>query len=161
MKQYEFARILSIIHLCSYLDLLADGALLHLTPITSPIPLHIFLRSKRNMESRFACGVRSFHLPLVMYSCELSALFAVNLYISQHSPIFAEGVKGGYLIKRSNGHVWQWDLWQPGLAILDVTNPAAREWYNAKLHKLLDLGVDCFKVRILLSGSGSGDKLVS
>lgn len=27
-----------------------------------------------------------------------------------------------------------------------MTNPAAREWYCAKLTALLDLGVDCFKV---------------
>ncbi|KAF8575536.1 glycoside hydrolase family 31 protein [Ramaria rubella] len=69
----------------------------------------------------------------------------INPYISQHSPIFEEAFAGGYLIKRSNGQIWQWDLWQPGLAIFDVTNPSAREWYSAKLHKLLDLGVDCFK----------------
>jgi alpha-glucosidase (family GH31 glycosyl hydrolase) len=75
----------------------------------------------------------------------LTAKAIVNPYISQHSPIFEEALQKGYLIKRTNGQVWQWDLWQPGLSIFDVTNPAAREWYSAKLHKLLDLGVDCFK----------------
>ncbi|KAK7043691.1 hypothetical protein VNI00_008302 [Paramarasmius palmivorus] len=69
----------------------------------------------------------------------------INPYISQLSPIFQEGVKGGYFIKRKDGTPWQWDLWQPGLAILDVTNPAARDWYGAKLKALIDLGVDCFK----------------
>jgi alpha-glucosidase (family GH31 glycosyl hydrolase) len=39
----------------------------------------------------------------------------------------------------------QWDLWQPGLAIVDFTNPAARAWYAAILNNLLDLGVDSFK----------------
>lgn len=39
----------------------------------------------------------------------------------------------------------RWDLWQPGLAIVDFTNPAAREWYAAKLDALIDLGVDTFK----------------
>lgn len=33
-----------------------------------------------------------------------------------------------------------------GLAIVDVTNPAARQWYTDKLKALLDLGVDSFKV---------------
>ncbi|KAF8911944.1 glycosyl hydrolases family 31-domain-containing protein [Gymnopilus junonius] len=69
----------------------------------------------------------------------------INPYISQLSPIFKEGVKGGFFIRREDGTPWQWDLWQPGLAIVDVTNPAAQKWYGDKLKALLDLGVDCFK----------------
>ncbi|KAN0075215.1 glycoside hydrolase family 31 protein [Tylopilus felleus] len=69
----------------------------------------------------------------------------INPYISQLSPIFEEGVKGGYFIKRTDGSPWQWDLWQPGLAILDVTNPEACQWYTQKLSALLDIGVDTFK----------------
>ncbi|TFK42923.1 alpha-glucosidase [Crucibulum laeve] len=69
----------------------------------------------------------------------------INPYISQLSPIFKEGVKGGYFIKRKDGTPWQWDLWQPGLAILDITNPEANKWYTEKLTALLDLGVDAFK----------------
>ncbi|KAG6821150.1 hypothetical protein H0H93_005370 [Arthromyces matolae] len=69
----------------------------------------------------------------------------INPYISQLSPIFKEGVEGGFFIKRVDGTPWQWDLWQPGLAIVDVTNPAARKWYTEKLSALLDLGVDAFK----------------
>jgi alpha-glucosidase (family GH31 glycosyl hydrolase) len=57
-------------------------------------------------------------------------------------------VKGGYFIKRKDGTPWQWDLWQPGLAIVDFTNPDAEKWYVDKLSHLLDLGVDCFKVSI-------------
>lgn len=42
----------------------------------------------------------------------------INPYISQISPIFQEGVKGGYFIKRTDGSVWvsssssppQWNL---------------------------------------------------
>lgn len=44
--------------------------------------------------------------------------------------MFKEGVEGGYFLKRPNGDVWQWDMWQPGLAIVDFTNPAACEWYS-------------------------------
>ncbi|PIL23787.1 hypothetical protein GSI_13537 [Ganoderma sinense ZZ0214-1] len=69
----------------------------------------------------------------------------INPYISQLSPIFQEAVKGGYLIKRKDGTPWQWDLWQPGLGVVDVTNPAARRWYEEKLNALVDLGVDTFK----------------
>jgi alpha-D-xyloside xylohydrolase len=69
----------------------------------------------------------------------------INSYVGQESSMFEEGVKGGYFIKRPNGDVWQWDMWQPGLAIIDFTNPAACEWYSKKLETLLDMGVDCFK----------------
>ncbi len=69
----------------------------------------------------------------------------INSYVGQESAIFEEGVKNGYFIKRPNGDVWQWDMWQPGLAIVDFTNPAACEWYSAKLEALMDMGVDCFK----------------
>ncbi|EIW85270.1 glycoside hydrolase family 31 protein [Coniophora puteana RWD-64-598 SS2] len=69
----------------------------------------------------------------------------INPYISQLSPVFQEGVEGGYLIKRSDGTPWQWDLWQPGLAVVDITNPAARKWYCDKLSALVELGVDTFK----------------
>jgi alpha-D-xyloside xylohydrolase len=69
----------------------------------------------------------------------------INSYVGQESSMFEEGVKGGYFLKRANGDVWQWDMWQPGLAIVDFTNPAACEWYGKKLEALLDMGVDCFK----------------
>jgi len=69
----------------------------------------------------------------------------INPYIAQRSKLFEEGKARGYFLKRPNGDVWQWDLWQPGQAIVDFTNPEAREWYASKLDALLDMGVDCFK----------------
>lgn len=69
----------------------------------------------------------------------------INPYIGQKSPLFQEGLRNGYLLKKTNGDVWQTDLWQAGLAIVDFTNPAAVTWYQSKLKKLLDMGVDCFK----------------
>ncbi|MFD0855293.1 alpha-xylosidase, partial [Actinomadura adrarensis] len=69
----------------------------------------------------------------------------INPYIAQRSPLFEEARQHGYLLKRPNGDVWQWDLWQPGMGIVDFTNPEAREWFTAKLDALLDMGVDCFK----------------
>mgnify|MGYP004604795743 FL=1 len=69
----------------------------------------------------------------------------INPYIGQESYLFDEGMKDGYLIKRTNGQVWQWDAWQPGMAIVDFTNPAACKWFQDKLEVLLDMGVDCFK----------------
>lgn len=69
----------------------------------------------------------------------------INSYIGQESALFQEGMERGYFLKRSNGDVWQWDMWQPGLAIVDFTNPEATKWYQEKLEQLLDMGVDCFK----------------
>ncbi|GAX02254.1 alpha-xylosidase [Secundilactobacillus silagei] len=69
----------------------------------------------------------------------------LNPYIAQKSPLFKEGKDNGYLIKRQDGNVWQWDLWQAGNGFVDFTNPAAVKWYQSKLKDLLDMGVDCFK----------------
>lgn len=69
----------------------------------------------------------------------------INPYIAEKSKLFEEAAEKGYLLKKPNNDVWQWDLWQAGMGIVDFTNPAAREWYRAKLKVLLDMGVDCFK----------------
>lgn len=69
----------------------------------------------------------------------------INSYIAQESVLFEEGVKNGYFVKRTNGDVWQWDMWQPGMALVDFTNPAASAWFASKLEVLMDMGVDCFK----------------
>lgn len=69
----------------------------------------------------------------------------INPYIAQKSAMFKEGKAKGYLVKRTDGNVWQWDLWQAGNGFIDFTNPAAVKWYQDKLKKLLDMGVDCFK----------------
>ncbi len=69
----------------------------------------------------------------------------INPYVAQQSPLFAEGVREGYFIKRTNGLTFQTDLWQPGMAIVDFTNPAAVAWYQGHLRRMLAMGVDCFK----------------
>lgn len=69
----------------------------------------------------------------------------INSYIAQKSPLFKEGMKNGYLVKTPEGDVWQWDMWQAGMGLVDFTNPAAAEWYKGHLRRLVDMGVDCFK----------------
>lgn len=69
----------------------------------------------------------------------------INPYIAQASDLFEEGCRKGYFLKRKDGSVWQWDMWQPGMAIVDFTNPEAAAWYQGCLSKLLESGVDCFK----------------
>lgn len=69
----------------------------------------------------------------------------INSYIAQQSYLFEEGKEKGYLVKKKDGTIWQTDLWQPGMALVDFTNPEAAKWYQDKLKVLLDMGVDCFK----------------
>ncbi|NLI22781.1 MAG: alpha-xylosidase [Clostridiales bacterium] len=69
----------------------------------------------------------------------------INPYIAQKSPLFREARDAGYLLRRPNGDVWQWDMWQAGMGLMDFTNPDACRWFQGKLKNLLDMGVDCFK----------------
>ena len=68
----------------------------------------------------------------------------INPYIALRSPLFDEGAAHGYLLKRPDGSVWQWDRWHAGMGILDFTNPEASAWYREKLDALIDMGVDSF-----------------
>lgn len=69
----------------------------------------------------------------------------INPYISQKSRLFDEGMEKGYLVRDRKGNVWQWDMWQPGMGLVDFTNPEATAWFQGKLKALMDMGVDCFK----------------
>ena len=69
----------------------------------------------------------------------------INPYIAQRSRLFDEGMEKGYLVTKPNGDVWQWDLWQPGMGLVDFTNPEACEWYAGHLRRLVRMGVDSFK----------------
>ncbi|MFB5759795.1 alpha-xylosidase [Paenibacillus medicaginis] len=69
----------------------------------------------------------------------------INPYIAEKSILFDEGMENGYLVKTADGSVWQWDMWQAGMALVDFTNPDAVAWYQSKLATLIDQGVDCFK----------------
>ena len=69
----------------------------------------------------------------------------INPYIAQESPLFAEGMAAGYLVKRADGSVWQWDRWQAGMGLVDFTNPDATGWFKDHLRRVVRQGVDCFK----------------
>jgi alpha-D-xyloside xylohydrolase len=69
----------------------------------------------------------------------------INPYIAQRSALFDEGAQHGYLLKKPNGDVWQWDRWQAGMGIVDFTNPDACRWFGDKLRALVHMGVDTFK----------------
>ncbi len=69
----------------------------------------------------------------------------INSYIAERSSLFDEAAAAGYLLKRPDGSVWQWDMWQTGMGLVDFTNPAACAWFQSKLRPLLEMGVDTFK----------------
>ena len=69
----------------------------------------------------------------------------INPYIAQRSELFDIGKERGYFIRNQKGGVWQTDTWQPGMAIVDFTNPEAWNWYQEELRRLIHMGADCFK----------------
>lgn len=69
----------------------------------------------------------------------------INSYIGQQSKLFDIGKEKGYFIKNLDGSVFQADLWQPGMAIVDFTNPEACSWYKGLLKNLFDMGVNNIK----------------
>ncbi|MFI3326213.1 MAG: alpha-xylosidase [Clostridia bacterium] len=118
------------------------------------IPLHVFhfdcYWMKENEWCNFEWDSEMFGdvtamLARMKNDAKLKICVWINSYIAQKSPLFKEAKDLGYLLKKANGDVWQSDLWQSGMGIVDFTNPSACDWYKAKLRKLLDQGVDCFK----------------
>ena len=117
------------------------------------IPLHVFHFDCYWMDAYEWCDFqwdpKTFPDPKAMlkryHERGLKICVWINPYIGQKSPLFQEAMERGYLIRKKDGSVWQTDLWQAGMGIVDFTNPAACSWYQKKLKTLLDMGVDCFK----------------
>lgn len=80
-----------------------------------------------------------------LHEKDLRVCVWLNPYIAQASRLFDEAVERGYLVRRTDGEVWQWDLWQAGMGLVDFTNPDARRWFQDHLRTLLAQGVDCIK----------------
>ena len=117
------------------------------------IPLHVFHFDCYWMEAyewcNFTWDPKTFPDPAGMlkryHDRGLKICVWINPYIGQKSPLFQEGMEHGSLIRKTNGDVWQTDMWQAGMGLVDFTNPDAAAWYQGKLKTLLDMGVDCFK----------------
>ena len=117
------------------------------------IPLHVFHFDCYWMRENEWCGfewdknvfpdVRG--LLKKLHDRGLKICVWINPYIGQKSPAFREAADAGYLLMKPDGDVWQTDLWQAGMGIVDFTNPAACAWYQGKLKSLMEDGVDCFK----------------
>ncbi len=80
-----------------------------------------------------------------LHERDLKVCVWINPYIAQRSRLFDEGAAAGYLVRKPDGDVWQWDMWQAGMALVDFTNPDAVTWYQGYLRQLVAQGVDSFK----------------
>ncbi len=117
------------------------------------IPLHVFHFDCYWMDAYEWCNFqwdpKTFPEPEAMlkryHERGLKVCVWINPYIGQKSPLFEEAGRAGYLLRKNDGSIWQTDLWQAGMGIVDFTNPDAAAWYQDKLKALLDMGVDCFK----------------
>ncbi len=71
----------------------------------------------------------------------------INPYVPEGSPVYEAAKAGGYLIRNLEGDPASVVEMFTGtaLAAVDMTNPAAREWFRSQLQPLLDMGVATFK----------------
>ena len=69
----------------------------------------------------------------------------INPYIAQRSSMFGEAMEKGYLVRRADGSVWQWDWWVAGMGLVDFTNPEATAWFQDRLRTLIRQGIDAIK----------------
>lgn len=69
----------------------------------------------------------------------------INPYIAQQSALFDEGAEKGYFLHTRDGGIFQTDMWQPGMALVDFTNPDAREWFADGIRRLCAQGVTAVK----------------
>lgn len=62
--------------------------------------------------------------------------------VNEDAPNFQEGKDKGYYV--ANGRTTKW--WNGRGAFVDYTNPEAVEWFHRQMDKVLDLGIDGWKV---------------
>ncbi len=72
----------------------------------------------------------------------------MNPYIGVESPLFAEAKARGFFLNGTDGSPWIGALWgsfHPDVAVIDVTNPEAVDWWTAIIKARLREGVDALK----------------
>ncbi|GLP64560.1 hypothetical protein TUSST3_11800 [Streptomyces sp. TUS-ST3] len=72
----------------------------------------------------------------------------MNPYISVDSPRFAELDSKGWFLRTASGGTWIGQVWggaHPDSAVLDLTRPAAADWFRDRVRRVLDTGVSVLK----------------
>ena len=62
-------------------------------------------------------------------------------YITEQSASYAQAQAGGYLAKHYDGAPYTFEFWPGRCALIDFSNPAAREWWTEKHRSLMALGI--------------------
>jgi alpha-D-xyloside xylohydrolase len=149
------------------IEALLDGAARHRLPVDV---IHIdtwWMRWRRYCD--FAWDREAFPDPegLIrrVHGLGLKLTLWEHPYISIESALFEEGRKKGFFVLRPDGDVYVIDyglslaprpdgrarladpqeIWNAPVAIIDLTNPAARSWFQDLHRPLLRQGVDAFK----------------
>ncbi len=63
-------------------------------------------------------------------------------YLTRQSQNYPEAQRRGYLARHYDGSTYTFDFWPGECALLDFSNPAAREWWTEKHRPLLEMGID-------------------
>ena len=116
------------------------------------IPLSVFHFDARWMDDYKCCNFRwsdrygdAQKMLKEIHDHGVKVCVWINSYVSQESELFEEGRDKGYFIKDKEGNVWQSDEWMTGIGVVDFTNPEATKWYQEKLGRIIDMGVDYVK----------------
>jgi alpha-glucosidase len=63
-------------------------------------------------------------------------------YLTVKSRNYPEALAQGYLAQHYDGTAYTFDFWPGECALVDFSNPSAREWWSQKHQPLLELGID-------------------
>jgi len=63
-------------------------------------------------------------------------------YLTLKSRNYPEALSRGYLARRYDGTAYTFDFWPGECALVDFSNPSAREWWSEKHQPLFELGID-------------------
>jgi alpha-glucosidase len=63
-------------------------------------------------------------------------------YLTLRSRNYPEALSRGYLARHYDGTAYTFDFWPGECALVDFSNPSAREWWSQKHQPLLESGID-------------------
>lgn len=75
----------------------------------------------------------------------------INPYLPEGTPIYDEALRAGFLAMSLSGGIARLDHGQP-VGVVDLTNPAAKQWWQGRLRGLLRMGAAALRL-------GDGDRL--